>query len=195
MNDDMKYIDNLIENIEKKAESNKNEIISEIKKYIDKKCEINKQSADQDFSKISKKEDEIDELFDAYDIFKSLSDRSRDNIREVFQTDSFLGFVSNGMQWDRIAGLREQAKRKIVNDDFEDLSKFRKLFVLLTKIYNEGYVKAPIMIISAVNGEQFTNEIHVQKGYESGNTVNELLLEGYINFEKDEVSKAIVSLM
>ena len=134
----------------------------------------------------------MDELKKAYDLFKCFKDRTRNNLKAVFEVDSFFGFLSNSMQWDRIAGIWEQTKVKIVNDDIEDLKELRQLFLILFKIYNAGYNDAPYTLITPEIGSKYNRNEQLIKNQKSDGKISEILLEGYIAKKTNTVHKSII---
>ncbi|UTC64533.1 hypothetical protein E4O00_12320 [Treponema sp. OMZ 788] len=136
----------------------------------------------------------IDKLEKAYKIFISFKERTRNNLKAVFETDTFLGFISNSMQWARIEGIWEQTKRKIVNDDNEDLQELRKLFLILFETYNEGYTDAPYELINPIIGSRYNSNEQLIKNQKSDGTVTEVLLEGYV-FKKTGVAHRAMILV
>lgn len=143
----------------------------------------------EEYSKLN-----MDELKKAYDLFKCFKDRTRNNLKAVFEVDSFFGFLSNSMQWDRIAGIWEQTKIKIVNDDIEDLKELRQLFLILFEIYNAGYNDAPYTLITPEIGAKYDRNEQLIKNQKSDGKISEVLLEGYIAKKTNNIHKAIISV-
>lgn len=136
----------------------------------------------------------VDCLIRAYSLFSSFGERTRNNLKMVFPTDSFLGFISNAMQWDRIAGIWEQAKRKIVNDDNEDLQKLKELFLILFEVYNAGASEAQYILIKPEIGSKYNSKEQVIKGQKSDGRVAKVFLEGYIFKKNNNIHQAMVEV-
>lgn len=135
---------------------------------------------------------EMDKLDKAYTLFRHFKDRTRNNLKAVFETDTFLGFVSNSMQWGRIEGIWEQTRRKIVNDDQEDLQELHNLFLLLFETYNAGYTEAPYELINPEIGSKYNSDEQVIKNQKSDGTITKVLLEGYITKKTSAIHKAMI---
>ena len=136
----------------------------------------------------------VPDLIEAYLLFSHLNSHTRDNLRGIFETDNFLGFVSNSMQWERIVSIWEQAKHKIVNDDKEDVDVLRKLFKALLDIYNAGYNEAPYKLITPKIDSRYNSADSVIIGQKSDGIVKKVLLEGYIQVRNNIVNKALVQV-
>lgn len=134
----------------------------------------------------------MNKLERAYELFSSFKERTRNNLKAVFETDSFLGFISNSMQWERIAGIWEQTKRKIVNDDNEDLAELRELFLILFETYNAGYLDAPYVLINPEINSKYNSNEQLIKNQKSDGNVKEVLLEGYIFKKNNAIHKAMI---
>ena len=134
----------------------------------------------------------MDMLKNAYEIFMNFKDRTRNNLKAVFEVDTFFGFISNSMQWDRIAGIWEQTKVKIINDDSEDVNELRQLFLILFEIYNSGYNDAPYTLISPEIGAKYNRNEQLIKNQKSDGFILDILLEGYITKKTNTIHKSII---
>lgn len=168
---------------------------AELKSRFDKDSEKRNGEFNSLKTKLEKYESlEIDKLEKAYSIFSSFKERTRNNLKAVFETNSFLGFISNGMQWERIAGIWEQAKRKIVNDDNEDLPELRELFLILFEAYNAGYLEAPYALINPSLGSNYNSNEQLIKNQKSDGRITAVLLEGYIFKKNNTIHKAMIEV-
>ena len=124
---------------------------------------------------------DVTKLIKAYELFLSFKSRTRDNLKNVFETETFLGFVSKAMQWNSIAAIWEQAKRKFVNTDDEDTKELRELFLILFNIYNSGYQNPPYELIIPSVGTKYDMDTMIIMNDKSRGNVQSVLLEGYIS--------------
>lgn len=134
----------------------------------------------------------FNKLKEAYSLFKAFKNRTRENLKNVFITETFLGFISQGMQWENIVAVWEQASRKIINDDPEDAQELRTLFLLLFEIYNSGYDAPPYTLITPEIGAKYNSSLHRIKNNKSDGKVAELLLEGYVVNKNNASHKALI---
>ncbi len=127
-----------------------------------------------------------------YELFSSLSTKTKESLNGIFKDSSLEGFLSCGVQDKNISSFWEYIKVELQEDKNSDIEK-------LVQIYNflfQRYIKAfPIYALQEVNaGDEFEALSHVNHSSSSAvsGTITKVLLRGYVNTKTSKVIKQSV---
>ena len=138
---------------------------------------------------------ELDKFVQAkklFDVFNSLSDSTKKRLEGIFASNSFEGFISNGVQFDNISVVWEFIKRKIIDKDTVDIDKLLQIFKFFFELYNLGFQLPRYVLLEPKVGDDFDRNSSANIGTATNGVVSEVLMPGYKDLKTEVVKKAMV---
>lgn len=196
-----------IKKLECERERNKTEI-NNLKSAIEKKdLEIEKNVSMQMEQKqkiisLEQEKEKIDTSYKnkyadfevAYENFLSLSEETKNGLKNIFANETMQCFIAAGVQWENISSIWEYTKRCFIESSVNDATKLRNLFLFFFNLYNKKSRHEEYVLISPNEGEKFNSDFHVVLGGKTGNVVSKCVFIGYKNISGKRVCKALVEV-
>lgn len=169
--------------------------IIEQKEQADRELQIVKSEKDSAINKLKDYEGKYSCISVAYSNYKSLPERVKQRMSNIFVRDSIYSFIVAVSDWNSIEGIWSFTKRRIIEDETEGVRElvdlFVNSFVLYSKIDGSGKYE---LIIPKV-GERFDSDKHSIKGIKTDGQIQDVLLEGiFDNTTQKAVFKAVVQI-
>ena len=142
--------------------------------------------------------DKLDELKifvkakNVFDVFNGLSAETKKRLEGIFASNSFEGFISNGVQFDNISMVWEFIKRKIIEKDIVDTDGLLQIFKFFFELYNLGFQSPRYALLEPKVGDNFDRNSSSIIGTATTGVVTKVLMPGYKDLKTDEVKKALV---
>lgn len=127
--------------------------------------------------------------------YKQLSEKTKQRLQNVFRGESVVEFFAGAIQIDNILSLWDFTKRRVIENEPDDISSLRTIFLNLIELYNKGQNQAEFILILPKEGEKYDNEKHYIHGTKTDGNVKETELEGFINTKTNKIYKAIISVI
>lgn len=129
-----------------------------------------------------------------FDIYKSLENSTKEDLKGVFKQETFENFISCGCQKSNIDTIWEFTKNLIINNKFNELEKLNDILDYFINKYNDISSKPTLAIQDVKIGMEFDTSLHIktQDSKPSGK-ISEIYLIGYFNtINQKIINKTIV---
>ena len=142
--------------------------------------------------------DKLDELKifvkakNVFDVFNGLSAETKKRLEGIFASNSFEGFISNGVQFDNISMVWEFIKRKIIEKDTVDVDGLLQIFKFFFELYNFGFQSPRYVLLEPKVGDNFDRNSSSIIGTATTGLVTKVLIPGYKDLKTEKVNKAMV---
>ena len=142
--------------------------------------------------------DKLDELKifvkakNVFDVFNGLSAETKKRLEGIFASNSFEGFISNGVQFDNISMVWEFIKRKIIEKDTVDTDGLLQIFKFFFELYNFGFQSPRYVLLEPKVGDNFDRNSSSIIGTATTGLVTKVLIPGYKDLKTEKVNKAMV---
>ena len=142
--------------------------------------------------------DKLDELKifvkakNVFDVFNGLSAETKKRLEGIFASNSFEGFISNGVQFDNISMVWEFIKRKIIEKDTVDTDGLLQIFKFFFELYNLGFQSPRYVLLEPKVGDNFDRNSSSIIGTATTGLVTKVLIPGYKDLKTEKVNKAMV---
>jgi predicted RNase H-like nuclease (RuvC/YqgF family) len=150
--------------------------------------EIENLKKENEFYKNSFKEE-----LEAYEIYKSLSDETKESLSGIFRDNSLKGFLACGVQDRNISNFYEYVKNEIIEEKNQDIKKLIKLFnffldryLLAFPIYKKQNVKI---------GDEFDPQLHINLSNAASGKIKKIILFGLENSKTGKIVKKSIVII
>lgn len=156
------------------------------------------QKLQREQSLVLEMKDKLDELKifvkakNVFDVFNGLSAETKKRLEGIFASNSFEGFISNGVQFDNISMVWEFIKRKIIDKDTVDTDGLLQIFKFFFELYNLGFQSPRYVLLEPKVGDNFDRNSSSIIGTATTGLVTKVLIPGYKDLKTEKVNKAMV---
>ena len=131
----------------------------------------------------------------AYSIYQSLSESVKQRVSNIFGNGNIYSFIAAASDWNSVEGIWSFTKRRIIEDDGNELDEIVKLFNFIFEVYCMFDENSRYELICPNVGERFNSDKQSIKGIKTDGQIEEVLLNGvYDKSVKKTVFKAIVKV-
>ncbi len=183
------------------SESKKNSVpLDELKKLEDEndklkasisKIESEKKRLSESFSSYKANYDCLDNI---YALYEKLSSETKERLLNVFSGKTSLEFFAGAVQIENILTLWDFIKRRIIENENNDVVGLSEIFKFLLTMYNNGKEKEEYAFISPEIGESFDSDKHYIVDEKTDGNISEVLLVGMYNKKTKKTFKALVKV-
>lgn len=138
-------------------------------------------------------ENNFKEELEVYEIYKSLSDETKESLSGIFRDNSLKGFLACGVQDRNISNFYEYVKNEIIEEKNQDIKKLIKLFnffldryLLAFPIYKKQNVKI---------GDEFDPQLHINLSNAASGKIKKIILFGWENSKTGKIVKKSIVII
>lgn len=165
---------------------------SEAEKKLEEK-EVQFNVLKNDLDVVQEKLKSFELITQAYKAFMKLSSETKNRLGNIFENRDIYGFISAGMQWDNLEGLWDFIRRKVVEEETQEIAELNYIFNNLFEIYNKQTNDLSYKAINPRIGEIFDSDKHIIIGTKTDGTVQKVALIGIENLRtKKVIKKALI---
>lgn len=170
-------------------------MISEEKLKSDVELQKEKTEKAAVISKLEEYENKYACIDRAYSNYKSLPERVKQRMGNIFVRDNIYAFIVAMSDWNNIEGIWSFTKRRIIEDEKDGVKElvelFTEAFALFALIDGTGRYE----LINPLVGERFDSDKHSIKGIKTDGQIDEVLLSGiFDSTTKKVIFKAAVQI-
>lgn len=172
--------------------------LKSVKNTLEQKEQDLTQKLQYEQSLVLELKDKLDELKifvkakNVFDVFNGLSAETKKRLEGIFASNSFEGFISNGVQFDNISMVWEFIKRKIIEKDTVDTDGLLQIFKFFFELYNFGFQSPRYVLLEPKVGDNFDRNSSSIIGTATTGLVTKVLIPGYKDLKTEKVNKAMV---
>lgn len=138
--------------------------------------------------KIQEYEDRYLDINNMFSLYMELKNDNKQRLRNIFGIDNLILFVSALHNWNTVEGLWNYAKRRIIEEDNENVVQLSTLFKQIFNVYNTNFNNENYSLISPEVGARYDSDKHSILGIKTDGIISEVLLEGV----QDKISGKII---
>jgi len=135
---------------------------------------------------------EFEELNRIFNLYNSLSSKTKENLKNIFKDNTSKGFLVSGVQSESIKSLWDYIANDLVNKKSDDIEKLKEIFYFffnLNSLYS-GYILDDVNVGDMFDPHQYTN---ISSNNYTGE-IKEVVFRGFKDKRGKIIKKSIVKI-
>lgn len=160
----------------------------ELEQSLEDKIDTGKKQITEIQTQLSKYQERYGDIDHAFALYQSLSQEIKQRLSNLIGNEEVCCFIASVSNWTNIEEIWKFFKRRIIEDEVQDLNLLKELFESVFHLFCLVDGKGRYQLISPEVGEKYDSDRHSIKGIKTDGRVEKVLLAGIF----DQISQKII---